>query len=179
MDKYKLKFDEYSCWGCKSCEVACKLENKTPNGMKYLEIVEDGPKTIDGKLDFVYRARVCRHCDDPPCIDVCPTEAITKRDDGIVVLNSDECSGCGSCISACPYQAISFDDTEGVARKCNLCSHRVDHGLYPACADNICLGHCIYFGPADTIDEMVQDKSWLKERLNQAQADRARQMKHK
>lgn len=179
MNKFRLQFDEHSCWGCKSCEVACRLENKIPEGIKCLEIMEDGPKMVDGKLDFIYRARVCRHCDDPPCLVVCPAEAIIKREDGIVVLNYAECSGCGSCISACPYEAISLDEAEGIARKCNLCSHRVDHGLYPACADNICLGHCIYFGPADKIDEMIRDKPWLKERINQAQRDLTRQLNRK
>jgi Fe-S-cluster-containing dehydrogenase component len=76
----------------------------------------------------------------------CPVVAIRKREDGIVVLNHDECTGCEMCIDACPYDAIAFDEQNSVARKCNLCYQRVDSGLLPACADNVCLGHCIHFG---------------------------------
>lgn len=177
MHKFTLRFDEYSCWGCRACEVACALENKTPDGVKYLEIFEDGPKKVDGKPSFIYRARVCRHCDDPPCAAACPVEAIVKREDGIVILNPDECTGCQSCMEACPYTAISFDSEAGVARKCNLCSFRVDHGLYPACADNICLAHCIYFGDPGEIDSIMTQKPWLKKRMEQAAAEVARQTK--
>ena len=63
----------------------------------------------------------------------------------------------GRCVKACPYGAMTFDDKNGVARKCNLCHHRVDKGLYPACADNVCLAHCIYFGPPDEIKERIAE----------------------
>lgn len=177
MNRSALKFDEFSCWGCKSCEAACRLENKPPNGIKLLEIIEDGPRIVDGKPFFTYRARVCRHCDDPPCVEVCPVNAITKREDGIVILNSDECSGCGSCAEACPYDAVSIDNETGVAYKCNLCSFRVDNGLYPACADNICLAHCVYFGDKGQIEKMIAEKPWLKRRIEQASAETKRQRK--
>ena len=109
-------------------------------------VSEDGPKMLDGRLHFIFQVNVCKHCDCPPCADACPNEAISKRADGIVVMDYDKCSGCRSCIEACPYNAISFDPDKGIAQKCNLCHHRIDKGLIPACADNVCLGHCIYFG---------------------------------
>jgi Fe-S-cluster-containing dehydrogenase component len=101
---------------------------------------------VNGRWHFIYRVNVCRHCDDPPCVDACPEEVITRRGDGIVVLDSDACTGCQACLDACPYGAIAFDEGNAVARKCNLCYQRVDQGLFPACADNICLAHCIHFG---------------------------------
>ena len=146
MKPYALIIDYKSCWGCRTCEVACKQENNASNGIRLISIWEDGPKMIDGKLDVTFKVNVCRHCDDPPCEDACPEEAIYKRKDGIVIMDSDKCSGCELCVEACPYDAISFDADRGVARKCNLCHHRVDQGLVPACADNVCLAHCIYFG---------------------------------
>ena len=145
MKRYALMIDEERCWGCKTCEVACKQEEEAPDGVNLISVWEDGPRMIDGKLDFVYRVRVCRHCDDPDCLEACPEEAITKRDDGIVILDVEKCSGCQLCIDACPYNAIAFDEENGVARKCNLCYQRIDQGLLPACADNVCLAHCIYF----------------------------------
>jgi Fe-S-cluster-containing dehydrogenase component len=71
-------------------------------------------------------------------------EAIVKREDGIVVLDHALCTGCQACLAACPYEAIGFDVTGNVARKCNLCHHRIDDLLLPACADNVCLAHCIH-----------------------------------
>ena len=141
-----LTIDHESCWGCKTCEVACKQENRAPDGIKLISVTEDGPKVVDGKLDFVFRVSVCRHCAEPPCMAVCPDGAIIKRADGIVVLDYGKCSGCRSCLEACPYDAVSFDEDKGVAQKCNLCHHRVDRGLLPACADNVCPAHCIHFG---------------------------------
>ena len=110
MSEFTLTIDNELCWGCKTCEVAC------------------------------------RHYDDPPCVEACPEEAIGKREDGIVIMDYNLCTGCQACVEACPYDAIAFDEDKTVAQKCNLCYHRVDRGLVPACADNICPAHCIYFG---------------------------------
>lgn len=145
MTTYALEIDQAACWGCKTCEVACKQENGTADGIKLITVSDDGPELIDGKLHFVFRVNLCRHCDDPPCADACSEEAIAKRSDGIVVMDYDRCTGCQACREACPYDAIDFDPQKGVAQKCNLCHHRVDHGLIPACADNVCLAHCIDF----------------------------------
>jgi Fe-S-cluster-containing dehydrogenase component len=138
-----LAIEAEKCWGCKTCEVACKQEHRTPDGVKLIRIDEEGPRQDDGRWHFLFRARRCLHCDEPACVDACPVGAIVKREDGIVVLNRGDCTGCRACIDACPYDAIDFDDTAGVAVKCNLCHHRIDAGLLPACADNICLAHCI------------------------------------
>ena len=152
--KLALVIEEEYCWGCKTCEVACKQENSSPDGIKLITIWEDGPRMMDNKLNVVFRARVCRHCDDPACLMACPEGAIIKRADGIVVLDQSVCSGCQTCQEVCPYEAIDFDPEKSVASKCNLCYHRVDQGLLPACADNVCLGHCILFGEPETIAQM-------------------------
>jgi Fe-S-cluster-containing dehydrogenase component len=143
MRHFALKVEESKCWGCKACEVACKQENRAPDGVRLISISEDGPFRIDGRWHFVFRANRCRHCQDPECLPACPTGAISRRADNVVVLDRDSCSGCRACISACPYDAITFDEAAGVAAKCNLCHHRLDNGLLPACADNVCLAHCI------------------------------------
>ena len=145
MRHFRLVIDHELCWGCKTCEVACKQENQIPDGLKLISISENGHSIGDEKADFIYEALLCRHCEEPSCVDACPEAAIYKRIDGIVVLDSDRCTGCGVCVEACPYDSITFDEGALTARKCNLCYHRVDNGLYPACADNICLAHCIHF----------------------------------
>ena len=139
-----LRVDEEKCWGCKACEVACKQENRAPDGARLIRISEDGPRQIDGRWHFVFRANRCRHCPEPACADACAFGAISKREDAVVVMERNKCVGCRACIEACPYEAIAFDQAAGVAAKCNLCHHRLDNGLLPACADNVCLAHCIH-----------------------------------
>ena len=145
MDKFGLSIDNHLCWGCKTCEVACKQENRAADGVKLISVRERGPGLIDGKLDFSFYVSVCRHCDDPACIEACPEEAIGQRDDGIVIIDDTLCTGCQACIEACPYDAVVFDEEKTIAQKCHLCHHRVERGLVPACADNICPAHCITF----------------------------------
>lgn len=143
MTRFGLAIDEALCWGCKTCEVACKQENRTPDGVQLIRVTEDGPRQVDGKWHFSYRVNRCRHCDEPPCVDACPVAALDKRRDGVVVLDRAACVGCRDCLDACPFEAVAFDQTVAKAVKCDLCRHRLDAGLLPACADNVCLAHCI------------------------------------
>ncbi|MFK5985084.1 MAG: 4Fe-4S dicluster domain-containing protein [Pseudomonadota bacterium] len=90
---------------------------------------------------------MCQHCEKPPCVDVCPTGASMKREDGIVLVDRHRCIGCRYCMMACPYKARSFvheklteqkESTprgKGCVESCNLCVHRVDKGLQPACVE--------------------------------------------
>ena len=90
---------------------------------------------------------MCQHCDDPPCVDVCPTGASFKRDDGIVLVDKHICIGCRYCVMACPYKARSFIHEKlsnqksyaprgkGTVESCTLCVHRVDDGREPACVE--------------------------------------------
>lgn len=157
MKKYALLIDNEVCWGCLTCEIACKQEMDAIDGVKLISVLDEFRKN-DDRLDFVFEVNVCRHCDTPPCLDACPEEAIVKREDGIVVMDYTRCTGCQSCIEACPYGAIAFDKENSLAQKCNLCHHRVDSGLIPACADNVCLAHCIYFGAPEEINELISNK---------------------
>jgi Fe-S-cluster-containing dehydrogenase component len=149
MKPYKLIVDQEACWGCKTCVVACKQENRTPHGSNLISVMENGAHTSPESKDFVFQVTVCRHCDDPPCREACPEEAIVKRSDGIVVLYQEKCVGCKLCVNTCPFGAIGFDEKGGTAHKCNLCHERVDRGLIPACADNVCLAHCILFSNSE------------------------------
>jgi len=116
MTKYALTIDHELCWGCKACEVACKQENNAKDGVKLIAVTENGPKEINGKLEFSFHINMCRHCDEPPCMDACPEEAIKKREDGIVVMDYDLCTGCQACMDVCHYDAIAFDEDQGLAQ---------------------------------------------------------------
>lgn len=107
--RYGMVIDTRRCVGCRACVVACKAENKTPPGVSYTVVVENGfGERPDDRPLFL--SKPCFHCDDPPCVSVCPVGATFKRkQDGIVVVDYDRCIGCRYCIVACPYQARYFD----------------------------------------------------------------------
>jgi len=161
MKNLALIIDHDACYGCMACEVACKQENNTEWGVKLIKVLEDGPRMMNGKLDFKFNVNACLHsaCDGNPCVDACPNDTIMIRDDGIVVMDLDTCTGCEACVPECPTDAIEINENEFVTEKCNLCYHRVDEGLMPACADNICLAHCIYFGDPEEIQKEI-DAKW-------------------
>jgi tetrathionate reductase subunit B len=89
--------------------------------------------------------RLCNHCDNPPCIPVCPVSATYKREDGIVAVDGDRCVGCAYCVQACPYDARFINHETNKADKCTFCAHRVDAGLLPACVET-CVGGARIFG---------------------------------
>lgn len=107
--RYGMVIDTRRCVGCKACVVACKAENKTPPGVSYTVVLDGalGDRPDDKPL---FMAKPCFHCENPPCVDVCPVGATFKRSqDGIVVVDYDRCIGCRYCITGCPYGARYFD----------------------------------------------------------------------
>ncbi len=167
MKRLAVIVDHEACWGCLACEVACKQENNADVGIKFIDVLEEPVRERNGKPHFSFNVNLCRHaeCDGAPCVAVCPTDAIELREDGIVVMNIDDCVGCDLCIPECPFAAIVFNHQRSVTQKCNLCSHRVDRGLIPACADNICLAHCIYFGDPEEIRPRIEAMRRVRDRM--------------
>ena len=141
---YILAIDSGDCIGCNACEVACKQVHKLPVGPRLISVRPDDCREIEGKQQLRYIVTYCRHCERPPCRDICTTGAISLTDNGIVVINAELCIGCGSCAEACPFNAIQFDLEKQVARKCDLCQDRLDKGLQPACVST-CPTRCIQF----------------------------------
>ncbi len=90
----------------------------------------------------------CNHCTNAPCVAICPTKALFKREDGIVDFNTELCIGCKSCMQACPYDALYIDPHDHTAQKCNYCAHRTDIGLQPACVV-VCPEQAIIAGDLD------------------------------
>lgn len=124
--------DQSRCIGCHACTVACKQENDVPLGVfrTWVKYVEEGSFP---QVDRHFAVLRCNQCTRPPCAEVCPTSALKKGPDGIIDLDRDVCIGCRACMNACPYDALHFDDTRGVASKCHFCNHRVAQGIAPAC----------------------------------------------
>lgn len=142
--KYGFVIDNRKCIGCHACTTACKSEHDVPVGVNrtWVKQVEKGEFPDTRRLFSVMR---CNHCTDAPCVEICPTEALFIRDDGIVDFDKDRCIGCKSCMQACPYDALYIDPQTHTAAKCNYCAHRIDIGLEPACV-NVCPEHAIISG---------------------------------
>ncbi len=158
MKQLSFSFDANRCSGCMSCIVACLDENDLPDdspSFRHVTRMEQGRYPAAGISFFSIS---CLHCGDAPCVMVCPTEAISKREaDGVVEVDQDLCIGCHSCALACPFGAPHFP--EGVRMsKCHFCIDRVEHDLEPACV-RVCPGHAIGFGPVDELAEQKAHKA--------------------
>lgn len=149
MTQWGMTVDLNSCVGCQTCTIACKHTNATPPGVQWRSVIDvEYGSYPDVERLFVVTG--CQHCENPPCVPVCPTGATAKRDDGLITIDYDLCIGCASCVVACPYQARTIVDEQefyygdlptvpelqadnqdriGVANKCTFCIERIDSGL--------------------------------------------------
>ncbi len=148
--------DTTKCIGCGACVRACKAENHVPDGfyrtwverytvLKDTTVKVDSPEgalngfTSDPPVDrgeiakTFFVPKLCNHCEDAPCVQVCPVGASYISKDGVVLVDRKHCIGCGYCVQACPYGSRFIDPQHGWAEKCTLCYHRITRGLAPAC----------------------------------------------
>jgi Fe-S-cluster-containing dehydrogenase component len=139
--KLGLVIDLDTCVGCQACVISCKEWNTEHYGAPLADVDAYGENPVGTFLNRVHSFEVtpknaapqlvhfpksCLHCDDAPCVTVCPTGASYKRqEDGIVLVNEDACIGCGLCAWACPYGAREMDGVEKVMKKCTLCVDRI------------------------------------------------------
>jgi Fe-S-cluster-containing dehydrogenase component/formate-dependent nitrite reductase membrane component NrfD len=145
--RYGFVIDHRKCIGCHACTVACKEENQVPLGVyrTWVKYIEKGAFPHTRRYFSVLR---CNHCDDAPCVTICPTVALYRRPDGIVDFDGERCIGCKSCMQACPYDALYIDPGTQTAAKCHYCAHRVEVGLEPACVI-VCPEQAIIAGDLD------------------------------
>jgi len=133
MARYAMVFDTRLCVGCHSCTVACRVNNELPLDMIYNPVTTVGPNGVYPNLSMTHLPLICMHCDNPPCVDACPTGASKRRDDGIVFVEDKKCVGCLACVMACPYGARVKNHKTGAVQKCDFCKDRVDEGKLPYC----------------------------------------------
>jgi Fe-S-cluster-containing dehydrogenase component/formate-dependent nitrite reductase membrane component NrfD len=153
MTKYAFAIDQRKCIGCHACTVACKAEHDVPIGVyrTWVKYIEKGEFPNSRRYFLVNR---CNHCDNAPCVAICPTKALYKRKDGIVDFDSSRCIGCKSCMQACPYDALYIDPYSHTAAKCNYCAHRTEVGMEPACVV-VCPTHAIIAGDLHNPDNEI------------------------
>ncbi|MDH4331589.1 MAG: 4Fe-4S dicluster domain-containing protein [Desulfobulbaceae bacterium] len=167
--RWAFLVDTNKCVGCGLCVKACKLENEIPyevpvtrTWVERYVVTKDGKSHIDSpdgaregfikteiqdenidpkeisKAFFV--PKLCNHCQNPACVQVCPVGATYQTSDGVVLVDRTWCFGCGYCIMACPYGARFFHPVHHTAEKCTFCYHRISKGMKPACVEACSFG---------------------------------------
>ena len=170
--RWGMLIDTTQCTqGCNDCVTACNKENGLSGGTRATD--SQWIRKIEIKDISTGRATslpmMCQHCEHPPCVDVCPTQASFKRADGIVLVDKHRCIGCRYCMMACPYKARSFVHEplenqnpdvprgKGTVEACTLCVHRIDQGQIPACAE-ACKNKAILFGDLNDANSDIYKK---------------------
>ncbi len=170
--RYGMGINIKACIGCGRCAAACKKENNVPTDPFYYRTwVERYTKLLDGEtvvdspnggidgfkqnipekeiLRSFFVPKLCNHCKNPPCVQVCPVGATFTTRDGVVLVDKDYCIGCRYCIQACPYGARFLNPTTKTAEKCTFCYHRLARGLLPACVE-VCPTQARIFGDTES-----------------------------
>ena len=153
MSQYAIVTDLNRCVGCMACMVACKTVNEVPVGSYWNKVLRVGPTkkaayNHTNDVEMYYLPMTCQHCDNPECVNVCPTGASMKMADGTVQVDPELCIGCEFCISACPYGVRYLNADKGVVEKCTLCNSLVEQGELPQCVAQ-CGGRARFFGDLD------------------------------
>ena len=155
------------CNGCYSCQIVCKDEHVGNDWTPYAKPEPDTGHFWLKQNEFVrgtvpkvkmhYIPLLCMHCDDAPCMPACPIEgAIYKRDDGLVIIDPVKCTGCKSCVDACPWRVIYFNEDLNIAQKCTGCAHLIDDGWKePRCVD-ACPTLALKFGEESEFRDLIK-----------------------
>lgn len=166
--RYGMVINTGRCFGCQTCVVGCKVNNQIADD-NYWSRMESG----DGMLlyqasgsfpncNLSFRPLLCNHCDNPACVENCPTGAMQKDPDtGVVLSDGEVCIGCGTCVASCPYEMPILDTAASLSTKCTFCSGRVADGLEPYCVES-CPGRARTFGDLD--DDQSEVSKLIKEK---------------
>ena len=158
--RYVMVYDSNKCIGCQSCSIACRAENKVPDGAYRLQVWVQGPKGKYPDLAADFHRQSCVMCDNPPCVPVCPTGASYINKEGVTLVNHKKCTGCKYCVVACPYKSRFINPKTGEADKCTFCwETRVSKGEKPACV-SVCPTGALEFG--DALDPKSKVRSIMK-----------------
>lgn len=155
--RFGMLVDLRKCIGCQACTVSCSVENQAPIDQFRTTVLQYEVDRPGQEPAMVSLPRLCNHCENPPCVPVCPVQATFQQEDGIVLVDSDRCVGCGYCVQACPYDARFINKETKTADKCTFCEHRVVDGLLPACVES-CVGGARIFGDLNDPDSEINQR---------------------
>lgn len=162
MAQYSFYFDGTRCTGCKTCEMACKDYKDLSVGFAFRRVYEvtqgETVRDEDGVIStncVCYSVSIaCNHCQNPICVEICPTGAMHKDSEtGIVSVNTTMCIGCGYCYLSCPYNAPKVDREKGHSVKCDGCKERIALNRKPICVE-ACPARALDFVPNDQLAGM-------------------------
>lgn len=178
--------DINKCIGCGACVRACQAENNVPAGVfrtwierfvitgegVYVDSPEggiDGFEEVNAEIrdqanSAYFVPKMCNHCAEPPCVQVCPVGATYKSPEGFVLIDHEHCLGCAYCVQGCPYGARFINPEKHVADKCTWCYHRVKEGRLPACVE-VCPTKARLFGdlkdPESEVTKIFKEDKWM------------------
>lgn len=160
MSRLAIVTDLNRCVGCLSCSAACKTANDVQIGNFWTRVLRVGPTplyegAVSPDVDMYFLPIQCQHCENAPCVSVCPTGASYKADDGTIQIDAESCIGCQVCMTACPYGVRFVNDVDGHVEKCNLCADLTKNGELPQCVAQ-CVGRAKFFGDLDEGIESFQ-----------------------
>ena len=155
------------CNGCKACQIACKDKHDLPVGVTWRRVVEytggtwqTTEDTYTPNVFTYYTSGSCHHRENPVCMEVCPTTAMSKREDGTVYVDQSKCVGCRYCQWACPYGAPQLDPRSGHMSKCDLCYDYRSTGQDPACV-SACPSRALDWGPIEELRAKHGDQAGI------------------
>lgn len=165
-------FDSAKCNGCYGCQIACKDEHvdndwapyakpQPDTGHFWLRLHEKDHGQVP-KVRVEYRPFICMHCENPACMKA-SSEAVYKREDGLVIIDPDKAKGARGLINACPYNAIYWNEALDIPQKCTGCAHLVDEGKLPHCVDLCATGAWRFGEKEDFLEEIAQAECFMPE----------------
>ncbi|TCS81276.1 4Fe-4S dicluster domain-containing protein [Tepidibacillus fermentans] len=156
MARYGMLIDTTRCVSCFACRLACQMKNELEQDEAFIHFVEK-EEGIYPKVKVHILPIQCQHCENAPCMKVCPTGATYKTADGIVLVDENKCIGCKYCVSVCPYNARIEVKQSKTIQKCNFCSSELEKGGEPACVKT-CIPEARIFGDLDDPNSKISQE---------------------